>query len=75
MSGHGGKLQLDQDEIKLIIASIEMMGRLIREDSGVSAAEKQKVYDTGDRIKRKFHNAYFHDPRLVIVDPDGFVAH
>lgn len=72
---HGGKLKLTEDEVKLIVASLEMMGRLIRDDSSVNAAERQKVFRTADDIKRKFHNAYFADPRGVIVDPDGFVCY
>ena len=72
---HGGKLKLTEDEVKLIIASLVMMERLIRDDSNVNPLEKKKVYDTAADIRRKFHNAYFADPRCVIVDPDGFVCH
>lgn len=72
---HGGKMKLSEDEVKLIVASIEMMTRLVRDDSNLSLLEKKKTFDVADDIRRKFHNAYFADPRGVIVDPDGFVAH
>lgn len=72
---HGGKIKFTHDEVKLMVASLEMMTRLIRDDVSVNKTEKEKVFRTADDIRRKFHNAYFHDPRLVIVDPDGFVAH
>jgi len=72
---HGGKLKLTEDEVKLIVAALVMMERLIRDDSNVNPLEKKKVYDTAADIRRKFHNAYFADPRGVIVDPDGFVCH
>lgn len=72
---HGGKMKLSEDEVRLIVASIEMMTRLVRDDSSLSVIEKKKTFDVADDIRRKFHNAYFADPRGVIVDPDGFVAH
>jgi len=72
---HGGKLKLTEDEVKLIVAALVMMERLIRDDSSVTPLERKKVYDTAADIRRKFHNAYVVDPRLVIVDPDGFVCH
>lgn len=75
MSGHGGKIKFTLEEITLIVAALEMMGRLTRDDTSLKQSEKEKVYAVADDIKRKFHNAYFHDPRMVIVDPDGFVAH
>lgn len=75
MSAHGGKIKFNSDHIKLIVASLCVMERDIRHDPNVSASEKEKVYKTSEEIKTLFHNAYFHDPRTVIVDPDGFIPH
>lgn len=60
-------MQLTGDEIKLIVASLEMMQRLIRDDSGVSKSERRKVERVATEIKRKFHNAIFTKGSAIIL--------
>lgn len=64
-------MRLDMDETKLIVASLEMMQRMIRDDSSVNRFEKEKVYKTVREIKHKFNNAIFCGRETTILTPDG----